>query len=215
MKYLYLDVANTLLHKPSVFKNIQTVLFDYSIQVELEEIKFKHKLCSELIKFPDKTNIEFYNHFNKEFLLTFGISADDKMLEDIFKACTYQPWVPFEDVKFLKQVSTPIGIISNWDKSLESKLNELIDLNLDTIIGSEEFGTSKPNLKIFEAAILKANVEPQDIIYVGDSIKLDVEPALNLGIKSYLIDRDNTYPNANVPRICSFEEIVEFNTEDV
>ncbi len=32
------------------------------------------------------------------------------------------------------------------------------------------------------------------IFFIGDSIQLDITPAKNLGMKAYLIDRDNVYP---------------------
>jgi FMN phosphatase YigB (HAD superfamily) len=41
---------------------------------------------------------------------------------------------------------------------------------------------------------------------VGDSIKLDIEPALNLGLNAFLIDRENYHP-ALKNRITSLNDL--------
>jgi FMN phosphatase YigB (HAD superfamily) len=46
-------------------------------------------------------------------------------------------------------------------------------------------------------------------LYVGDSIKLDLEPASKLGFKVLIIDRDNFYPNSK-NKISSLTEITQF-----
>ena len=63
MKYLLLDVSGTILHKPIFFKKIATVLHDFGFEVGIEKLKYNHKLLSETIKFPDRTDNSFYDYF--------------------------------------------------------------------------------------------------------------------------------------------------------
>ena len=62
-KYIYFDVANTLLHKPELFTKINHVLVQHGYEVEINYLKKVHKLLSETITFPDKTSKDFYHEF--------------------------------------------------------------------------------------------------------------------------------------------------------
>ena len=61
IKYIYFDVAGTLLEKPMLYANIQKSLADFGYDITIKDIKIKHKLVSELIHFPDRTDEMFYN----------------------------------------------------------------------------------------------------------------------------------------------------------
>ena len=194
-KYIFFDVANTLLHKPDLYDNILSVFKKYGNAVEKNKLKYHHKLLSESTKFPDKTNAEFYSRFNSELLLSLGIIPDKIILDDIFSACTYLPWKAFDDTAALNKIKLPMGIISNWDNTLQNKLNEKVNISFFRIIGSEISGISKPDIRIFEKAFDGLDVPPNEIIFVGDSLKLDMAPAIQAGLNAYLIDRDNLFPN--------------------
>ena len=53
-------------------------------------------------------------------------------------------------------------------------------------------------------------VKPEEIIYIGDSLKLDIEPAFKLGMKPYLIDRNNDYPFSSytISSLTQLKEII-------
>lgn len=208
MKYLLLDVAGTILHKPDLYIKIEEVLIEYGYQVSLEKIKYNHKMLSELIKFPDRTDSDFYLKFNSEFLFSLGVVPNQEILESIFKVSSYLPWVAFSDTEVLKEISIPIGIISNFNSSLKDKLHVYFGPIFSDIFVSEEIGISKPNIQFYKNALIKLDVNPNEIIYVGDSFKLDFNPATELGIKSYVIDREGFYPN-NINTIKSLFELVK------
>jgi FMN phosphatase YigB (HAD superfamily) len=209
-KVIFFDVANTLLYKPDLYATMLNVFNQFSIAVDRDELEKKHKLLSEIILFPDKTSADFYQHFNKELLLLLGIKPEEALLNEIFKSCTYLPWQPFDDTKVIHQIVSRKGILSNWDKSLKSKLENYFNLSFDWVLGSEDKGVRKPELRFFELMITESKVTPEQIVFVGDSLKLDIIPALSLGINAVLIDRLHLYPNANVPVIHSMESILNF-----
>lgn len=54
----------------------------------------------------------------------------------------------------------------------------------EEIITSDEVGVLKPNPKVFEYALEKANAKNTESIYIGDSFKVDIEGALNVGMQA-------------------------------
>jgi len=206
MKYLLLDVAGTILYKPDLVLKINETLNSFGYVISVDKLKYNHKMLSEVIRFPDRTNADFYYDFNSELLYSLGIVPTKELLNAIFKSCSYLPWEKFEDTKALNEIEIPIGIISNFNSSLKDKLNEYFGPIFSDIFVSEEIGIAKPSTEFYKKALDIINVNPKDILYIGDSFKLDLKPAVELGITCYIIDRDNIYPdNKNVIR--SFSEL--------
>jgi putative hydrolase of the HAD superfamily len=71
---------------------------------------------------------------------------------------------------------------------------------------SENESLRKPEIGFYEEILKKLKVKPSEIIYIGDSVKLDLEPALSIDINAWLIDRNNHYPNCS-RKISSLFEI--------
>ncbi len=209
IQYIFFDVAGTLLGKPSLFERIQNTLSDFGYMVALEEIKQKHKLLSEVIHFPDRTDATFYKKFNSDLIYLFGIVPSEELVNAVFKNCTYLPWEAFEDTKVLSDLKLPIGVISNFNTTLKEKLNAFFGPVFSDVLVSEELGVAKPNIEFYKRALEKIPYQANEVLYVGDSIKLDLEPALKLGFKTLIIDRDHFYPNLE-NRISSLEDIKEY-----
>ena len=149
MKYLLLDVSGTILYKPVLFDKILMVLADFGYIVEKHKIKYHHKILSETLKFPDKTDRMFYDYFNSEFLYSLGIIPTTEILEAFFKACSYLPWEKYEDTSILNELNVPIGILSNFNSTLEEKLNHFFGPIFSKIFVSGVVGGSKPSERIF------------------------------------------------------------------
>ena len=209
IQYIFFDVAGTLLGKPTLYSIIQNTLRDFGHEVGLDEIKNKHKLLSEVIHFPDRTDETFYRKFNSELLYLLGIIPEEIVIDSIFKNCTYLPWEAFDDTKMLKELNLPIGVISNFNTSLKDKLTQFFGPVFQDVLVSEEMGVAKPNIEFYQKALEKIPFDAHEVLYVGDSIKLDLEPASKLGFKVLIIDRDNFYPNSK-NKISSLTEITQF-----
>lgn len=210
MEVLLFDAANTLIHKPSLWVRIQEVLTKHQYKIDDKELKLKHKLISEIINFPDRTSKDFYADFNSELLLSLGIIPSEDLMEDLFSNCTYQPWQAFDDCKFLSELNIRKSIVSNFNSSLFDLIGDLIGKDVfDEIIISENEKERKPSLAFYQIAIEKLGVKPEDILYIGDSLKLDVIPAKKLGINTLLIDRDSVYQYPT-EKISSFEELKNY-----
>lgn len=209
IKYIFFDVSGTLLGKPTLYYKIQNSIKKFGYNVALEEIKSKHKLLTEIIHFPDRTDEFFYEKFNSDLLYILGIIPSKELLNSIFENCTYLPWEKFDDVEILNDVSIPMGVISNFNITLKDKLNEFFGPVFQDVFVSEELCIAKPNIVFYQRALEKIPFSANEVLYIGDSIKLDLEPATKLGFNCLIIDRDNFYPNL-VNRISDLREIAEY-----
>jgi putative hydrolase of the HAD superfamily len=209
IKYILFDAANTIIHKPLLWQKLDKVLKDFGHEVQPNLLKHNHKLLSESINFPDRTSSNFYRTFNSELLYSLGIIPDDAILKNIFQECTYLPWEKFSDSSALEKLKLPIGIVSNFNNSLVATIEKEFGTIFSRIIISESYGKRKPDQEFYKIAVNELDLNPENILYIGDSIKLDIEPASKLGINAVLIDRDNVYPLFN-KRIVSLEQLDQF-----
>jgi putative hydrolase of the HAD superfamily len=209
IKYIFFDVAGTLLGKPSLYNNIQKTIEDFGHKVSLEDIKAKHKLLSEVIHFPDRTDEDFYKKFNSELLYLLGIVPQETLVNSIFKNCTYLPWEAFEDTKILSELNLPLGVISNFNTTLKDKLHSFFGSVFQDVFVSEELGVAKPNSGFYQKALDRIPFKANEVLYIGDSIKLDLEPAEKLGFNVLIIDRDDFYPNLK-NKISNLAEITNY-----
>ena len=78
------------------------------------------------------------------------------------------------------------------------------------IITSEKVGVKKPNRKIFEYALKKANTSPKESIMIGDDLKVDIIGAQNLKIKSiYFNPKKNKIREKNITQISCLSELIK------
>jgi putative hydrolase of the HAD superfamily len=66
---------------------------------------------------------------------------------------------------------------------------------LNSIIVSEEVGWRKPHPRIFERFLEAMNVQPEEAVYIGDNLEADIKGSKDSGIKSILIDRQDSKIN--------------------
>lgn len=189
IKYILFDAANTLIYKPLIWVKMLQALDRHGISVNKRTLQVNHKLLSEVIEFPDKTSEDFYSKFNTELLLSLGVLPSEKLLSDIFNSCTYLPWEKFEDTGVLERIQIPLGVLSNFNSGLTAILNNLFGNIFTHIIVSEEKQVRKPDTAFFRLAQEAIDLPPEQILYVGDSFKLDIIPGLKMGWNVMLIDR--------------------------
>ena len=212
-KYILFDAAATLIYKPQLSEVFIKVLSNNNIKLETSVFLKRHKLLSEIIKFPDVTNREFYHYFNSELLLSFGIVPNDSLLVELFNECSYLPWETFSDVVYLNKLPFDCGVLSNFSSSLNSILKQKVKREFKHVFISEELGVSKPDISFFLKAISEIGLSPSDVLYVGDSIKLDMIPGQEVGFQCVLIDREDNYPNFE-NRILSLSELNNIYNND-
>jgi len=195
-KYILFDAANTLIHKPSVWEKMFAVLEKHEITIAIDKLRYNHKLLSEIIDFPDRTSFEFYRGFNQQLILSLGIIPTDELLDELFSACKGLPWEKFDDTESLKEINIPMGVLSNFNKDLPQLVQQIFGDIFSDIISSEQLQLRKPSQEFYERAVAMTGFQKDEILYVGDSLKLDIIPANKIGVAALLIDRPGFFgPN--------------------
>lgn len=76
-----------------------------------------------------------------------------------------------------------LGIIANQVKGTAGRMKEYgLYPYLDLIIASAEEGIEKPDLRIFQTALERANCRPENAAMIGDRIDNDIVPAKKKGM---------------------------------
>jgi HAD superfamily hydrolase (TIGR01662 family) len=96
----------------------------------------------------------------------------------------------------LQKQGRTIGVISNSHRSLDA-FREHFSLGtvITVSVSGAEHGYMKPHRSIFDAALDRASVKAEEAMMVGDSLKHDIEGALNAGWHAVLLRRSGEVPS--------------------
>lgn len=91
----------------------------------------------------------------------------------------------------LSQNGYKLGLISNFTYAplIYAALRKL-DLNrfFNVILVSADVGWRKPHVNIFTEALKRLNVQPNEVVYIGDSPDEDIKGARNVGMKVLYVE---------------------------
>lgn len=158
-----------------------------------EEIQvYANCLNQEMGRFSPTFQVEVPNHmFTKYLYESQGIelSLNAEEIDQIFwdAAAPGRPTDGIEDfLAFLKVKQVRTGVISNISycgKVVTQRINSYIPKNeFEFIIATSEYMYRKPNKRIFELAVERAELQPTDVWYIGDQYQYDVVGARNAGL---------------------------------
>jgi putative hydrolase of the HAD superfamily len=162
--------------------------------------------------FSSEASFTFWTHLYERFCEELGID-DDELPGELYRVFSRsESYRLFDDVvpalEALAGDGVRLGLISNFEGWLEKMLVELEVGHLfevSVISGTE--GVEKPDPAIYELALDRAAVSPDRALHVGDAPKLDVEPAISVGMGAVLLDRTGRYSDFEGLRIRSLEEL--------
>lgn len=126
-------------------------------------------------------------------------------------------WRFYDDVipalSDLRRRGLRLGVISNWDSRLRRISDGLgLTSRMDVVVISAEAGVRKPHPGIFEHALSRIGVRPEEAMHVGDLPEEDVEGARRAGLHPVYMDREPRVTErvlpSEVPVIRSLSEIV-------
>lgn len=180
------DLDNTLLDRTRTFQNFTTsfvntyfahdpnadAIATRIIDLDQDGYKDKHLLFAELLEElpwltkPDHNELMgFYNvHYVKNALLMEHAA---------------------ETMSYIRQ-KYKLGLITNGRTAIQyGKIDRLGIRDLfDFILVSEEAGVKKPDNRIFEMALNKLGLRPEQCLYIGDHPTNDIEGAGKAGMKT-------------------------------
>jgi HAD superfamily hydrolase (TIGR01549 family) len=93
----------------------------------------------------------------------------------------------------LREHGLKIGLVSNTGRDLNAFIGHHA-LDVDAAVSSGAHGKTKPHPAIFQSALEQLAVIAEEAAMVGDSPEDDVEGAKALGMRAFLIDRDDRFP---------------------
>jgi putative hydrolase of the HAD superfamily len=84
-----------------------------------------------------------------------------------------------------------LGIITNGPADVQTEKVDLLKIRdlVDFIVISGEFGSEKPDVRIFDEALRLGGVAAAEAVFVGDAPQIDILGARNAGIRSIWVNR--------------------------
>lgn len=165
IEWLFFDVGSTLVDESLSYENrmrsvaqMANVTYEYVYEKAMEFYKQNKKGDLEMIRLLQVEQPKW--------------RTEDEIL-----------YVDAEDC--LKKLSTKnkIGVIANQSLGTAERLEKFGVLQyIDLVVASAEEGVAKPDRRIFEIALNRANCKPEHSVMIGDRIDNDIVPAKKLGM---------------------------------
>ncbi len=203
-----------------MFENVKWLFFDVGSTIIDEHIAYEHRM-REIADLANTT-------FEKVYELAMDFYARNKKGDlEAAKVLGVEltKWHKEDEILYsdasecLKRLHEKykIGIIANQSLGTKERLEKHGVLKyIDLVIASAEEGVSKPDKRIFEIALERAECKPEEAVMIGDRIDNDIVPAKVLGMctiwvkqgfgKYWTIEREIERPDYvvdNLMEICS------------
>jgi putative hydrolase of the HAD superfamily len=219
---VFFDAGETLVRPhPSFAELFAEVCAQNGAIVSVDDVRrVQEELAPHLVDIAEDTGVanptfsmeasrRFWTYLYRRFLQELGI--EDRALEAALyrRFSDSSSYMLFDDVlptMDALQDTYRLGLISNFEGWLEERLVELeVGLRFEVVVISGVDMVEKPDPAIYEVALSRIGLPPERCVHVGDSIKLDVEPAAAVGMRPVLLDRADRYPDPPCPKITSLE----------
>jgi HAD superfamily hydrolase (TIGR01509 family) len=167
-----------------------------------EKLKEFNKIFGKLVGFS-RSWLEFSQKLLKELKIP-DFKKKAKSLADFYqKNLAYEL---YDDVKEVINLPFKKGILTAQARFLIEHLNLE---NWAILFTPLETKFLKPDPRAFLAPLKKFRVKVEETLMVGDELERDIEPAKKLGMKTILIDRDNSVKldDSLLPKISSLGEL--------
>ena len=171
--------------------NIKWIFFDIGSTLVDESIAYRNRI--------ERTIANTYISYDEFYQRMVEISKHDQNAYNKavkFYGLTKAPWNSNDEFAYpeaencLSELGKhyKIGIIANQELGSEQRLEKLSLLKyIDLVIASAEEGVAKPDSRIFQIALDRANCKPEKALMAGDRIDNDIVPANKIGMKTIWI----------------------------
>ena len=115
----------------------------------------------------------------------------------------------------LREAGLIVGVVSNMNSTSQRLCDDMgLTGHVDFAVTSGETRVEKPDRRIFEAALVKADVSADEAAFVGDQLESDIFGAEQAGLRPILIDRYNGHAGyKSHPRVTDMESTVALIAE--
>lgn len=196
---------------------IKAILIDHMGTLVYEQSEYLEKLMEECNKnCPDHNSLEITDYWYQKHDELLKIYNGENYKTEYEIACEAFDWTKkemgligdsvyytsllaehwkntpaFQDAyDFFEQCQLPIYILTNNDTEYVLESMKRLELKPQGIISSEMTRYYKPAKETFIKALEIMGLEPQEVIYIGDSLGKDMIAAKEIGIQPYFIGKE-------------------------
>jgi len=204
IKAVLFDLGNTLVYTCPE-EAFQEILRAHGIHEPIDRVKqamIKGNQEFDIEKHIHLSAHEFYTKWNLVELKHLGIIDPvkaEKLAEEIdsewFEYAQFHPYPEVKPtLKRLKQMGLKLGIITGGCEEDVEKILPKVGLQdvFDVCVGVNTIGKRKPSPEIFQYALKKLRVTPEEAVFVGDDLKADYLGAEKAGLTPILIRREGS-----------------------
>ena len=218
LKAVFFDLGLTLIRTASFPEIYRRILARFGVTASIDDITRAQEATekeTDTSTYVESRRKEFWRDYNASLIKKLGVTENvvflAEKIDELWWDCSHVQL--YSDVEptlsQLKARGLKLGLVSNgFTKDLTHILGEL-DLRkwFDAVVCIESCNCAKPNKEIFLYALDRLGVEPNEAVFVGDSVEQDYEGAFNVGIRPFLVDRDGKHPS-HFNKIASLTELL-------
>jgi len=192
IKAVIFDVDNTLIDRTTCIYQAFRYYYKNVAKLDVDTITFEALVQDSVIWDQQGTHNKKFviENANRDYHLNINVEDFMQWYRDYSHEFSKLFPDTMETLNYLKD-KYKLGIITNgFSKTQHMKItSNHLETYFDTIIVSDDYGTQKPEKKIFEIALEKMSVKPHEAVYVGDIYSKDVFGATKAGLIPIWINR--------------------------
>ena len=218
LKAVLFDLGLTLIRTASFPEIYRRILARFGVRASLDDIVCAQKSTeSEFAPstYEESRRKEFWTNYNVSLLEKLGVKENTvfvaEQIDALWWDCSNVQVYPDVEstLSQLRDKGLQIGLVSNgFKQDLDHILGVLrLEKWFDVVVCIDSCNCAKPNKQIFLYALDKLGVKADEAVFVGDSVEQDYEGAFGVGIRPFLIDREEKHPN-NFNKISNLTELL-------
>jgi putative hydrolase of the HAD superfamily len=198
IQVIFFDAAETLFH---VKGSVAEIYLAHAVQHGFRQTPDSQALITQAFsttvpaRLKECERLWWFDIVHNVFYRVGMFARFDEFFERVFQVFEDpHSWALFPETHAvltrLREEGFELGILSNYDSRLFHVMRGLgIDGFFDTVTIASLAKAAKPASKIFEIALEKHALDPDEAMHVGDSVRDDLEGATKAGLTGVLLDR--------------------------
>lgn len=208
IKRLIFDIDNTLIiWKKDYIKALEKAMREFNVNIDSKIID--KIIDSQEMKYDTLSKEKLLNDINDECSLNLNMDFIDKLFQEQ-KTLAKPDQEIIDTLKYLSSKYELVILTNYFTEVQTARLKKAQILRyFKEIYGGDQI-LLKPRKEAFSTAV--ANFKKEECIMIGDSLAIDIEGAINYGIKAIAFDYKSEIPNSNkyqkINKICELKEIL-------
>jgi 2-haloalkanoic acid dehalogenase type II len=200
VKAITFDAYGTLFRNENLMLIPQRIVADHELPVRTDDVLRQWiTLYTEATqRTPFRTLREIQETILSRLLRHLDVHADALPYVDLFFQVTTKVELYPEVLNVLNGIGLPSAIVSNADHEHVAAWNLPLPVRFTLI--SEAAKAYKPHPLIFQQALRRLDLQPHEVLHVGDSEVDDVRGAQAAGLAAAWVNRDGRSRSPDVPK---------------